>query len=158
MKEKEISTIINNNFKTIGFSHKIADPLGGTGIQNPFDGFSVFKGMPIYWEIKRLVDYQAFNFKKIKEHQINNLRLIKNLLPSALCLIILAIWKKRRFLDLYLFDIDYIIYNQEVLNKKSLLKKELLMLKENNEYLLVKNKKFNIDNLLNKMVNYNGKK
>ncbi len=152
MKEKEINTIINNNFKRFGFSHKIADPMGGTGIQNPFDGFSVMNNTCMYWETKRLVDYQAFNFRKIEEHQIKNLKLIKDISSYTMCLIILAIWKSHKYLDLFFFDISYILYNRDILGKKSILKKELLNFKVNNKYLTVKKKVFDVNKIYDKVI------
>lgn len=129
MKEKDLNSIINRSFSRYGFSHKISDPMHGTGIQNPFDGFSVFYDSPWYWESKLLKGYQAFNFKKIEKHQIDNLFFIKQELDHCYSLIILGIYEPRKYFDVLFFDITC-IKNLINLNKKSLLKKELLELKE----------------------------
>ncbi len=127
MKESEINRIVNLSFSRY-FSHKISDPMGGHGIQNPFDGFSVIPNRPVYWESKLLKGYQAFSFKRIEEHQIANLKLIKELLPTAECLIILAVYEPRRFLDFFFFDIQTLLTKME--NSLSYKKVELLEMKE----------------------------
>ena len=78
MKESNFNTIFNNNLKLKGFSHKIADGVGGISIQNPFDGISVVDGKPWYWENKLIKGfYTSFNFRKIEDHQLVNLSKIK---------------------------------------------------------------------------------
>lgn len=141
MKEKDLNTIINNSFKTLGaFSHKIADPLGGTGIQNPFDGFSVWNSVTYFWETKFQKDYKAFNFNRIEEHQHNSLNLInKQGCKNTKTVIILGIWKSRDFFHVYFFDYDSIKGLKDT-GKKSLLKKELESLKEQEKYLEIKKK------------------
>lgn len=153
MKESQLNTIISNSLKTIGWAYKISDPMGGTGIQNPFDGFGVYNKYSIYWEAKLLKSYQAFNFKKIESHQLKNLIDINNiLLNNCYTIIVLGIFESRKYFDVYFFDIKYIdklIKN----NKKSVLKKELLELKKQDMYLPIfrdkKLKKYYIDNIHN---------
>jgi penicillin-binding protein-related factor A (putative recombinase) len=124
MKEKDLNTIINNSFKELGFSHKIADPIGGTGIQNPFDGFSVLQGKQWYWEAKLLKGYQAFNFNKIENHQLESLRLIEDHSCShTRCLFIVGIWEAYKYTHIYIFDFKY-IEEKKFDGKKSILKKD----------------------------------
>ena len=133
MKEKDLNSIINRSFSQYGFSHKIADGIGGISVQNPFDGFSVMHNLPWYWESKLLKGYKAFNFKKIEDHQIENLLKIKNGLGNNCCsLIILGVFEPRQYFDIFFFDISYIV---KLMNKKkSILKKELLELKKSDNY------------------------
>ncbi len=133
MKENDLNRIVNKGIKRYGFSHKIADPMHGTGAQNPFDGFSVFYKKSWYWESKLLKGYQAFNFKKIEEHQDVNLTYIKNETPESECLIILGVYEPRKYFDIFLFSIEYI--NELMKNKKSILKKELLEMKKNGKFI-----------------------
>lgn len=128
--------------------------MGGMGSQNPFDGFSVFDNLPWYWESKILSHgYQSFNFKKIEEHQFDNLKNIyeelSNINPFC-SLIILGIYKSRTFFDVMFFSFN-IIQELIIYNKKSLLKKDLLLIKENKMYLPIKreDKKYIVDESLN---------
>lgn len=106
----------------------------GTGIQNPFDGFSVMHNLPWYWESKLLKGYKAFNFKKIEDHQIENLLKIKDGLgDNCYSLIILGVFEPRQYFDIFFFDTGYIM-DRIVEGKKSILKKELLEIKENEKY------------------------
>jgi len=141
MNEQQLNTIINNSFKKIGFSHKIADPVGGMGVENPFDGFSILPGKPVYWESKLLKGYKAFNFQLIKQHQYDNLIVIKNLLPDSYCLIFVGVFVPYKYFDLYAFDIEFIKYLREEKHKKSILKKELYEYKRINRYAEIKKDK-----------------
>jgi hypothetical protein len=133
MKESDLNRIINKTFLRECFSHKISDPLGGSGVKNPFDGFSVFKKMPWYWESKLIKEYQALNFRKIEDHQFDSLWKIYSEI-MAYCLILVGVYKPRKYFDLFLFDIDTINLAKSV-DKKSFLKKELLLLKEKEMYI-----------------------
>jgi len=155
MKESQLNSIINLNLKKIGFSHKIADPLGGMGIQNPFDGFSVFQNKSLYWETKLLHGFKAFNFKEIKPHQLENLLQIKKEKPDAICLINLGIFIPYKSLDILFFDIKFIAALIDK-GKKSILKKELLEYKRNCLFLTttIINKKrcFDATQILDKII------
>lgn len=133
MTEQDVNRIINKTFKGLGFSSKISDGKEGQFSQNPFDGFSVFKKMPWYWESKLLKGYQALNFKRIEEHQFDSLWKIYNEI-MAYCLILIGVYEPRKYFDLFLFDIDTINLAKSV-DKKSFLKKELLFLKEKEMYI-----------------------
>ena len=142
MQEKDLNTIINNNFKRFGFSHKISDPVGGVGSQNPFDGFSVMQGTVYFWETKLLKEFKALNFKRIEEHQYESLTTIRDQCPECLCFVIAGIWIPRQCLELYLFDID--LLNWLRVAKKSILQKELLRLREAKMMLPVIKKEFDV--------------
>jgi len=130
MKESDINTIVSNSLKSKGVAHKIADHQRGQGTQSPFDGFAALPGVPIYWESKLLKGYQAFSFKKIEPHQIENLITYKKLIPLSECVIVLAVWESRHFLDFYFFDIRTILTKME--NSLSYKKVELLEMKDKN--------------------------
>ena len=151
MNEQRLNTIINNNFKSIGFSHKIADPAQGVGSQRPFDGFSVFNQKNFYWETKLLKGYQAFSFGKIEEHQLLNLLLIKQKNQLAISLIILGVFIPYKFFDLFFFDINF-IHKHILKGKKSFLKKELLFFKERNLFLSIKKEIFDIAIIMEKII------
>jgi penicillin-binding protein-related factor A (putative recombinase) len=125
MKEIQLNTIISRSIKKIGWYHKISDPLGGTGIQNPFDGFGVINGYPLYIEAKLIKNgIYAFNFNKIEEHQITNLNEINKMLSISKCLIAVGFYKPRQLCEICFFDIDYI--NQLMADEvKSIKKKQL---------------------------------
>ncbi len=153
MTEAQSNTIFNNGLKQLGFSHKIADPVGGYGIQNPFDGFSTVLSKSIYWEGKIIKNgIYSFNFNKIEKHQYSNLLQIKTENKDNICIINLAIWKSRSFFYFLLLDIkliEYLITN----NKNSLLGKELKVIIDNNMFLEVKNKKvIDIQSILNYII------
>ena len=133
MQESDLNRIVNKKFSSLGFSHKISDGVGGVSVQNPFDGFSVFQKMPWYFESKLLKSYQAFNFKKIEDHQFNSLWKIYQEI-MAYCLILVGVYEPRKYFDLFLFDIDIIPLAKSI-GKKSILKKELLLLKEKEMYI-----------------------
>jgi len=152
MKEAQTNTVFNNSLKKKGFSHKIADPVGGYGIQNPFDGFTVAFDKHIYWEGKIVKGgFYSFNFNRIEDHQYNNLLQIRDQLHS-ICIINLAIWQSRKFFYFLLFDIELIKYLKDK-NKNSFIGKELKQFVDNNLYLEVKKKEIvNIDDFLSKII------
>ena len=130
MKESDLNTIINNSFKEIGFSHKISDPIGGYGIQNPFDGFSVIKDKNIYWETKLIKnEYGSFNFNIIEDHQIKALTQIKNENKNNICLILVGYYIPRKLFEVFAFDIE-LMNELKSKGKNSLLKKEIMLYKD----------------------------
>jgi len=153
MNEAQSNTIFNNSLKQLGFSHKIADPVGGYGIQNPFDGFSTVLNKNLYWEGKIIKGgIYSFNFNRIEKHQYDNLLQIKSQNDKNICIVNLAIWKSRSFFYFLLLDIkliEYLITN----NKNSLLGKELKVIIDNNIFLSVKkNKVINMQSILDYII------
>lgn len=154
MKESDINTIIVNSFGENDkyFSYKIPDPpksVARIATERPFDGFTV-RSKPIYFETKLLKGYQAFSFSLIKDHQLRNLDIIKRTNNEVESIIILAVWESRKYLDIYMFDILFIL-NRIRLGDKSVLKKELLSL-EDKYSIKVKNKLFDAEEALSKII------
>lgn len=125
--EASLNTILANSFSELTEcrAHKIADPKGGLGIQNPFDHFGVFNGKPLYSESKILKKIEAFNFNKIEEHQYENLNFYQNALRgNCYTLVFLGIYIPRKMKVIIPFDFGF-IYHTRLSGKKSFLKKEL---------------------------------
>ena len=77
MNEVNLNSIINRSIGRMdgAFNHKISDPSGGMGSQNPFDGFGIINGKPLYYEAKIIKGgIYSFNFNKIEVHQYKNWR------------------------------------------------------------------------------------
>jgi len=141
MKEKDLNTVINNSFKCLGFSHKISDPMGGQGSQNPFDGFSVCFDQAWYWESKLIKEgYYAFNFNKIEEHQWGNLLRIKKEMPTANCVIIVGFWASRSFFEYLVFDV-VCLWKMKNQGQKSIKKTELEKLRKKGYNMIIKKNK-----------------
>lgn len=136
MKENQLNTIINNSIKTKGFSHKIADPRGGSGIQNPFDGFSVMGEQNIYFESKLLKPLKSFNFNSIEEHQEKNLNLIKQHNKENICLYFVGAFEPRKYLYIFVLDSELISFLKKE-GKNSILKKEFTSIIEYNKMIIV---------------------
>lgn len=141
MKESQLNTILSRSLNKLdnGWFHKIADPLHGTGIQNPFDGFGVLNEKPIYIESKLIKNgIYAVNFNRIEEHQIANLNEINQMLQdkSSLCLIAVGFYQPRKLNEIVFFSIDYILYLKKK-GIKSIKKKELLKLREKGHFLKI---------------------
>jgi penicillin-binding protein-related factor A (putative recombinase) len=122
--EKELNTIIKNS---LSWGFKISDPpkVAIHSFQkNCFDGFGILETRPVYWEAKFLKNLESFNLNSIADHQINNLSIIKKLMPDAFCWIVLGIRVGRNDSRIYLFDnIEEI--SKRRLEKKNYLRKEL---------------------------------
>jgi len=133
MKESNLNTIINTSLKKYGFAHKISDGIGGVSIQNPFDGISVIGKDNIYYESKLLKPLKAFNFNLIEDHQYYNLNLIKEQNPVNICLYTIGAYEPRKYFYLFLFDSE-LIKNLRNSGKKSILKKEFMLLINRGNY------------------------
>jgi hypothetical protein len=161
MDEKSFTGIIGKSLSQIGFFYKIPDPrqvFTESSRQNPYDYISANPYMISFVECKLLKGYQSFNFGHIREHQIYNLMLIKNAIDNlkisdkVFSLICLGIWESRKYFDVMFFDISY-IYNLMQMGKKSLLKKELLDIKESGYYKTIKKGLIeNIENIKNVVI------
>ena len=168
MKEKDLNTLINNNFKEHGFSAKIPDPMfiqsdkQRFNLKRPFDGFSVPGHKSIYWETKILQGYQAFAFSKISEHQMDNL--LKIGVRSAVCpkcgyghephilaIVILGIYLYRVGFDLFFFDPRWIDAVKSI-GRKSIMKYELEKLRFADQYLPLRKKVFEVKERPHKIV------
>lgn len=141
MKETDLNRIINKTLKEEGFSHKIADPLGGTGIQNPYDIYSIQKWGLLNIESKLIKKgLYAFNFKKIEDHQLSNLLFIEKLTkdwnPKPINLIAVGFFILRELFIVMFFDIKFIKQRMDKGNK-SIKKKELEKFFEKGKYLTI---------------------
>ena len=163
MKESDLNNIIRRNIcEQNGWAHKIADPAGiaaKMASQNPFDGFGYTDKFNIVWESKLIKqDFKAFNFNDIRDHQISHLSKIreitKNQSMQTICAITLGIWIPRHGITLFVFSIDY-INNLMKLEKKSILKKELLQLRSEEKCIEIKKESFNINELKIKLIEGN---
>ena len=135
MKESDLNRDINRSFNLEYWGCKIPDPANGTGVQRPFDGFSVLPNTPIYYESKLIRNgLYAINFKSIEEHQYANLLKIKKMLPNALCIALIGFYIPRKMYKLMVFDIDY-INNRRLSGEKSIKQKELNSFIEQGKFL-----------------------
>lgn len=112
--------------KSLDWYYKIADDGSSIGIggKRPFDGFGILGGKPIYWEAKYLHSPSAFNFKNLKQHQIDNLVTISTLAPDAVCFFILGVSFSPRELRAYVFT-DMLDIKRRKDESKSILLKDL---------------------------------
>jgi penicillin-binding protein-related factor A (putative recombinase) len=153
MQEKDLNRIINKTFAERGFSHKLQDPpqaVAKTFGKNPFDGFAMVDGVPIYWEAKLNKGYSALSFSKIQEHQLDSLLTLGDS-GFAFPLIMWGIYEPRKVKHIYTFDIDFIssLIQQ---GKKSITKKELLEFHEKNMYVEIKKEYFDIDQFWHRII------
>jgi hypothetical protein len=124
--------------------------------QNPFDLFFYSKNFNGCIESKLIKnEYQAFSFSLIKPHQITNLDLISQICKiqsfPVYTLICLGIWIPRKEIDLFFFDISFIL---DCINtgKKSVLKKELLDLKSKGKFISMKKQIFDVNEIPKKVI------
>jgi hypothetical protein len=141
MKEIDLNRIINKSLKEVGFSHKIADGVGGIGSQNPYDLYSVIPMGILNIESKLIKNkVQAFNFNRIEDHQLENLlaidSIVKEWYPKPCQLIALGIYIPRKLYVIIFFDIQF-IKNRIDLGDKSIKKKELETFIQNSMYLTI---------------------
>jgi len=135
--EAELNLIIK---KSLTWGCKIPDPTFefSRTIARPFDGFGVLVNIsanaPVYWEAKFSNHFQVFDLSRIEQHQIDNLRAIKALLPNSYCWIIYGVKVGRNDNRVWIFD-DIHRINERRNERKNILKKEL----ENFPYYPVKN-------------------
>ena len=162
MKESDLNRIINKTFNKIGFSHKEPDPSGTEvtmTVKRPFDIFCVNNCFIAYIESKLLKGYKAFSFSLLREHQIEGLSKINSVVPKEIygsyvyAVIAVGVWESRKFFDLYFFDISLIL-SLINLGKKSISKKELLKLKEDKKFNIIKGEFIvdSIEDIKNKII------
>jgi len=154
MDEKELNRDIGKRFRLREyFVHKLSDDAGSfvSTSKKPFDLFAVTKDIIFYGEGKLIKGgYSSFNFNRIEDHQIKNLTDISTFKHSnIISCVYVGFWESRKIYNVLFIDIDlinYLIKN----NKKSILKKELLILDESGY--LNKIKKFDIDNIRSRLL------
>ncbi|MBA7684520.1 hypothetical protein ES703_92924 [subsurface metagenome] len=160
MKEKDLITLLNNNFNRDGWSYKIANQprySASSGqrfnIKKPFDGFSVMPGKIYFWEAKFLNGYRAFPLSSIRDHQLEALLKIDSLIDNmeTYPMIILGVYLLRKGFNLFFFDISYIKLLQEK-GAKSILKTELLEIKAEGKFLPLRKRQFEVNKVPEKIV------
>lgn len=159
MEEKCLNTLIKNNFERYGFAYKIPDPQPNkfgqmTSIKRPFDIFACILGKNIYMENKMQNNgYKSFNYEnKLEDHQKDALHKIKHDNHNNVCLVGLGVWERYKTFELLLFDYQLIDYLKSNLNKNSLLKKELIKLKQNEYAISITKKKFDVESIFSKII------
>lgn len=136
--EQEFNSCIG---RSLDWHFKIPDD---SRCQKPFDGFGVKDGKSVYWESKFLREPKSFNWNRLEEHQLRNLKEIKSLNPGSLCLVIIGVVFGRGDIRVFVFDdLEEIEYRKK--NGLSILKKEWLT-KE--DYLTVKYGRVNLSHWL----------
>jgi penicillin-binding protein-related factor A (putative recombinase) len=129
--------------------YKIPDPSAvelesGCAVRRPFDSFGVLDGEPYFTELKFQQGYGAFAFSKIEDHQIWNLTCARPAFKDkGFCGIILAVWLRNKFYDVYFFDIDF-ISDRIQQGDKSIKKKEFAEFKKSGRFLFIKNGAFDV--------------
>ena len=123
MVESDFNTIVSHS---LDFGYKIADTFSskGTRSKSPFDGFGIHDNHVIVWESKWLKSPKAFPFRRLEDHQIENLlrfSKVENCVAFFLIGVDFGRGDKRVF---YWTDMDYI--DQRKRTSKSILKKEFM--------------------------------
>ena len=124
--ESEACTIIKNSFIHYGGEcYKIPDPSStfNKTIQRPFDLIGVYKGRPLYAEVKHMNKLAVFDLGRIEDHQIDFLTRFKKI-KYSICLVLLTINVSRTDKRLYIFD-DLTVLTERKSNKSNIKKKEL---------------------------------
>lgn len=162
MQESDFQTVTTHSFfQNNGYMYKIPDPSlaelnSGRAFARPFDSFGVLDGEPYFTELKFQQGYSAFAFNKIEKHQIWHLTTARPAFQDkGFCGIILAIWMRNKFYDVFFFDIDYI--NEKIAaGDKSIKKKELENFKKLGKCLFIKSGSFDVR--LMRGITFHGKK
>lgn len=119
--------------------------------KRPFEGFYIAPDFVMALEVKLLKDYAAFNFNKIRPHQIENLTRIHAVNPDVLTLIILGIWIPRKVIELFFFHIDF-INRLRATGKNSLHKRELIDLIDEGRTLQIIKQSLPVDKIREKVI------
>jgi len=117
MTEALFNTKIGNS---LVWRYKIPD-IGR--FKKPYDGIGAFAGRPVYWEAKWIKKPAAFPWKRLEEHQIENLLALQVAIPTALCLFIIGVDYGRGDKRAYIFT-DMHEIDRRKRTETSILKKE----------------------------------
>ena len=121
--EREFNSCIG---RSLDWHFKIPDD---SRCEKPFDGFGIVNGKSIYWEAKFIHQPEAFNFHRLEDHQLRNLREIKSLNPDAICIVIIGVVFGRGDIRAFIFDdLDEIARRKEF--NVSIKKKEWLQISD----------------------------
>lgn len=108
--------------RSLDWHYKIPDDSRG---EKPFDGFGIKDGKSVYWEAKFLKEPMAFNWKRLEDHQLRNLKEIQSLNPDAICVVVIGVVFGRGDIRVFVFDDLDDVEKRKVLSK-SVMKKEWL--------------------------------
>ena len=158
MDEGVFNRIIKDNINDQNnWAFKISDSSSPLQMSpNCFDGFGYTKNFGINWESKLIKnDFAAFNFSKIRNHQLTNLFKIKDITKNwevkILCLILVGVWIPYKGIYLFLFDVNY-ISNLIKKCKKSILKREFLYFIEKEKFIFISKGIFDVSSIVSKII------
>lgn len=145
MQEKDLNRILFSSFRRLGgWGFKIPDTprelIMRGDAPKPFDGVGVYNNKSYYIESKFSNGLKSFNFNQVKDHQIYHLTEIRKASKDSISFVLLGVWESRKYFDVFCFDIDLINKLKTDL-KKSILKKELLKLYDENLFSSIKSEK-----------------
>jgi penicillin-binding protein-related factor A (putative recombinase) len=151
MDEIDFNRIIVSSVKDLGgFAQKMPDPsraeVARGAPKRPYDLYFAYKGRTTHIESKFLkIGYQAFNLKRIEDHQYDNLILISKNTDPFDAIVAVAVWEPRKIFDAFFFTIQLL----DELRKKmtSINKKTLLALKDAGYALSIKKDMISIDSI-----------
>ncbi|MDA3854610.1 MAG: hypothetical protein PF569_00015 [Candidatus Woesearchaeota archaeon] len=147
MEEKDFNGLMSKVFNQYGFSYKIPDPqVNKYGIiadtKRPFDIFACVLGKNIYIENKFLNNgYASFPFSRLEDHQRSSLIKIKKDRKQNETLVGVGFWKRYGYYTFMVMDYSLIEY-LERLGKKSILKKEQIVLLDKGYMIPINKKEF----------------
>jgi len=130
MDESNFSRIIVSSIKDLGgFAQKMPDPgwaeVARGAPKRPYDLYYVYERRTVHVESKFLKGgYQAFNLKRVEDHQYANLLLISKNADPLDAIVAVGVWEPRKIFDAFFFTIqllDELRGEMTSINKKTLL-------------------------------------
>lgn len=150
--EAEFNSVVKRSIDLLGLGHKIPDTFTTTGVRAkaPFDGFGSALNKMIVWESKFLHEPEAFNFKRLEDHQIESLLKVYESFTDkdrVLALFIIGVNFGRGDIRAFIWKNDdlYTIDSRKK-ESKSILKKEFLSL---DNYVKVKKGVIDLESICN---------
>lgn len=152
MIESDFNSIVTKSLNSQGgFGFKIPDErstLTGFHSKNPYDIFGIFDGHFIAWESKYLQKPESFNFKELKDHQIDNLIKAFELCPTAVSIFAIGVNFGRADVRCYFWKNEDLYTIKDRKNKrKNIFKKEFESL---DNYIKIKKGQLDIKEILEK--------
>lgn len=161
MQESDLNRIVFSSFRQNNFfAYKIPDPPGqvvSSEVKRPFDGFAISDQGVFFLEGKLIKgNYSSFNFSILETHQIYSLNLINSIqvqYPNKICypLVYVAWWVSRQIFDVAFFDMGVIKQLQDS-GKNSLIKKEILRLKDKGLFIPIKKQVLDINQIIYRII------
>jgi hypothetical protein len=155
MEESDFSRVIVSSVKDFGgFATKMPDPswaeVARGAPKRPYDLYYVWGGDTTHVETKFLKGYQAFNLKRVEDHQYANLLTISRNAPSLNAIVAVAIWEPRITYDAFFFTIDLLDELRQKIT--SINKKTLLSLRETGKFLEIKKNSLDVSKIRGKTI------